>query len=486
MEQLSFVDSAFLGFESEASPMHVAGLLVFELPERSKATFCRNLYNRMRKYTEASYPFNQKVVIHSARLPTWETVNNFEIDEHLFHHQLPSPGSREQLHELVAGLHEGVMDRERPLWEYHLIGGMKKRRFAIYIKMHHAYADGITLTAWMTRSMEDKASIKHIRPLWTLAHGERKSQASGEFHLIDAGRKMMNRQVESFQVTKGLAKVASQLLLEKAQLTHNAIALPFTAPDTILNSPLTPDRQLATASVPMERVQRIRKAARVSLNQVAISCIDEALHRYLSELGQPLDKPLVISMPVSLRRDGRGRADQGNEVCMVLVELAGRTDDPYIRLRDVGVKLRYVRYQVDELPAQAMMGYSMIMGVTAQALQSIGMGKFLSPMSNLVISNVPGPRETLYMNGARLVEHYPVSTIPPENQLNITLYSYDQGLHFGLVATRKLKNLSNLGAYIFEAFEHLESAVLDPLHEHGSSAERETPRSQRSKGKKTS
>jgi WS/DGAT/MGAT family acyltransferase len=249
------------------------------------------------------------------------------------------------------------------------------------------------------------------------------------------------------------------------QLTHNAISLPFSAPDTILNKPLTSDRQLATASVPMERVHRIRKAARVSLNQVAISCIDEALHRYLSELGEPLQQPLVISMPVSLRRDGSGKADGGNEVCMVLVELADSTDDPYIRLRDVGVKLRYVRFQVDELPAQAMMGYSMIMGLTATALDKIGAGKFLSPMSNLVISNVPGPRETMYLHGAKLLEHYPVSTIPPENQLNITLYSYDQGLHFGLLATQKLRNLSNLGAYIYEAFDHLESAVLDPLHE---------------------
>jgi WS/DGAT/MGAT family acyltransferase len=469
MEKLSVVDSIFVTFESEDSPMHVAGLLVFELPERSKATFCRNLYNRMRKYNEASYPFNQKVVMHNSRLPTWETVDNFNIDDHLHYHKLPSPGGRDQLHELVASLHEDVMDRERPLWEYHLIGGMKKRRFAAYVKMHHAYADGITLTSWITRSLESKASVKHIRPVWTVAHGERKSQASGEFNLIDAGKKMMGRQRESLQMTRGLAKVVSQLILEKAQLTHNAIALPFSAPNTVLNKPLTPGRQLATASVPMERVQRIRKAARVSLNQVAISCIDEALHRYLSELGQPLEQPLVISMPVSLRRDGRGQQGRGNEVCTVLVELAGETDDPYIRLRDVGVKLRYVRYQVDELPAQAMMGYSMIMIMAALALDSVGAGKFLSPMSNLVISNVPGPRDTLYLNGARLLEHYPVSTIPPENQLNITLYSYDEGLHFGLVATKKLKNLSNLGAYIFEAFEHLEGAVLDPLHEHSDS-----------------
>jgi hypothetical protein len=125
------------------------------------------------------------------------------------------------------------MTREHPLWEYHLIGGLKKRRFAAYIKVHHAYADGVTLTTWITRSLDKTRSKKQARPLWTLAHSERKSQSSGEFHLIDAGKKM--------------------------QLTHNTISLPFSAPDTILNNPLTPDRQLTTASVPMERVHRIRR-----------------------------------------------------------------------------------------------------------------------------------------------------------------------------------------------------------------------------------
>ncbi len=463
MEQLSITDSAFLGFESEASTTHVGSLLVFDLPARSKASYPRNLYKQMRKYSEASYPFNQKVVMHRTRLPSWETADDFEIDEHLFYHQLSSGASRDDVYSLVGELHQGVMNRDRPLWEYHIIGGMKNRRFAIYVKVHHAYADGITLTSWLTGGMGTSAVEKPYRPMWTLAHGERKSQPTGEFHLIDTAKQMFNRQVEGMQITRGLTKVVSQLLLEKAQLTHNAIALPYTAPDTILNNPLTPDRQLATASVPMERVGRIRKAARVSLNQVAISCIDEALHRYLSELGEPLKERLVISMPVSLRRHGRGKADMGNEVCMVLVELAGKTSDPYIRLRDVGTKLRYVRYQVDELPPQAMMGYSMLVGVTDLALEKVGVRKRLPPTSNLIISNVPGPREALYLDRAKLTEIYPVSAIPLENQLNITLNSYDEGLFFGLVATKRLKNLSHLGAYIYEAFEHLESAVLDPL-----------------------
>lgn len=466
MKRLSLPDSSFLAFESEKSPMHVGALLVFEMPARSKPTFCRTLYNRMRKSTEAVYPFNQRVVTQGLRFPSWETNEHFDIDQHLFFHQLESPGGRDQLHELVGELHQPLLGRERPLWEYHLIGGLKKRRFAVYVKIHHAYADGVTLTGWMIRSLERSASAKHNAPIWAQTHRERKSQSSGEFHLLDAGRNIINRQWQSLNTLRGLTRIGGQLLLERLQLTRHAISLPFRAPDTVLNSPLTADRQVATASVPMERVNRIKTAARVSLNQVAISCIDEALHRYLSHLGEPLERPLVISMPVSLRRQGEATSGQGNQVCMVLVELADHTDDPYIRLRDIGMKLRYVRYQVDELPPSAMTLYTITMSVSSAVLWKLGAGAVLAPVSNLVVSNVPGPRETLYLQGAKLLELYPVSAIPPDNQLNITLYSYDQGLHFGLVATQKLKNLSKLGAYIFEAFENLESAVLDPLHQH--------------------
>lgn len=463
MERLSLADSAFIGFESPQGPMHVASLLLFEAPAGGRSDFCRRLYERLRKHRSAAYPFNQQVVLHRTRLPTWETADDFDLDRHLFFHELPRPADRTALHQLVASLHEEMLSRDRPHWEYHLISGLKKNRFAVYIKVHHAYADGITLSSWVNSSFAKSSDERSATPLWAVAHGERKSRSSGEFHLIDAGRKMLDQQLLSARVIGGMARIGSQLLLEKINLTRNAISVPFSAPATILNGPLTADRQLATASVPMERVDRIRRAARVSLNQVAISCIDEGLHRYLEALGQPEEQPLVIAMPVSLRRGGRGQADRGNEVCMVLVELADETDDPYIRLRDVGNKLRYVRHQVDELPPQAMMGYSMLMGLVGLGLDASGIGRYVPPMSNLVVSNVPGPRETLYLDGARLLEHYPVSAIGAGHQLNITLYSYDRGLHFGLLGTQKLENLSRLGAYIHEAFESLERAVLDPL-----------------------
>lgn len=471
MTKLTAADAAFFLTETVNTPRHVGGLQIFELPPRAGKNYCRSLLKELQRFDSAVPPFNQWVRFNRLGIPHWETDQDFDIDRHLFLHDLPAGSTRNELYPLVAGLHEPVMDRDRPLWEFHIISGLTKRRFAIYTKMHHAYADGITMTSWMVASLANSSDAKLKTPIWSRPIEHRKTKQSGEFHLSDEFRNMLQQQLSSLKSVKGVAKISSQLVLEKLNLTRNAIALPFMADrSTPLTGHITPDRQVATASVPMERVNRIRKAARASLNHVALSCIDDALHRYLDDLHCPMDGPITIAMPVSLRKKGGVKASSGNQVGLVLVDLADQTDDPYERLRDIGVKLRYVRYQVDELPAGSILAYSMVIGVSAELLQAFNLGNMVPPLCHTLVSNVPGPRETLYLKGARLAEHYPISTLAPNNRLNITLYSYDRFLHFGLVGTQKLEDLKRLGDHIYQAFVDLEDAVLDPLNENAKSA----------------
>ena len=468
LSALSAADASFLLLETAASPLHVAGLMLFELPPRAGDNYHRNLYAKMRRFRKSAPPFSKRVRIQRFSMPQWEVATDFDIAQHLFLHTLPSPGRREQLYKLVAKLHESLMDRSRPLWEFHVIGGLSKRRFAVYCKIHHAYADGVTMGSWMTGSMSASARDRTLTPIWTQRHGDSVVGGSNEFNVVESVGALLGRPTEALATARGLSRIGSQLLLERLGMTRNAIAIPFTAPaNTPLNGRLTADRQVATAAVPMDRVGRIRRAARASLNHVALSCVDEALHRYLEDLGCPLTEPIVIAMPVSLRDRNRSGTDLGNEVCMVLVELAEETDDPYKRMRDIGVKLRYVRLQVDGQTPQAMLGYSMLTGFAAQAIESLGLADQIRPMANTLVSNVAGPKETLYLHGARLLEHYPLSAIGGGQQLNITLYSYDKHLHFGLVATKRLGDLRKLGEYIYEAFVNLEQAVLDPLNAGG-------------------
>ncbi len=263
----------------------------------------------------------------------------------------------------------------------------------------------------------------------------------------------------------GIGRLAAMLLLESVKLTKNAISLPFVADgNTPLTGQVTAGRQFATTSVSMERVSLIRTRTRSTLNHVALTCLDGALHRYLRDEGVDLQRPITIQMPVNLRKEGDQRA--GNKIGIIQVELSPPTDDPYIRLRNIGFSLRNVRTMIDSVEPEAIESYTLITGVVGQLAEMLKLSNHLPPTGNTLVSNVPGPAEYLYLKGARLEELHPISTLPAGNLLNITLFSYAGQLFFGLIATDELPNLERLSAYVAEAFTELEQSVLDAHQPH--------------------
>jgi hypothetical protein len=164
-------------------------------------------------------------------------------------------------------------------------------------------------------------------------------------------------------------------------------------------------------------------------------------------------------MPVNLRKEGEHGT--GNKIGIIQVELSPPTDDPYVRLRNIGFSLRNVRTMIDSVPPEAIESYTLITGVVGQLAEMLNLSNHLPPTGNTLVSNVPGPREFLYIKGARLEELHPISTLPAGNLLNITLFSYAGQLFFGLIATDELPNLERLSAYVAEAFTELEQSVLD-------------------------
>jgi hypothetical protein len=209
----------------------------------------------------------------------------------------------------------------------------------------------------------------------------------------------------------------------------------------------------------MARVDAVRKRTRSTLNHVALTCLDGALRRYLSDLSVELKRPITIQMPVNLRREGEHTV--GNKIGIIQVELSGPTDDPYVRLRNIGFSLRNVRTMIDSVVPAAIESYTIVTGLVAQAAELLKLSNTLPPMGNTLVSNVPGPKHTLYLKGAAMQEMYPISTLPPSNLLNITLFSYAGQLSFGLIATDELPELPRLGEYIQQAFTELEDAVRD-------------------------
>jgi len=458
MKKLSLLDLGFFIAETEASPKHVAGLLIFKRPPKTSAAFAKNLFKEYLGFTDVMRPFNQVIDFSLKALPHWKDADSVDLTEHIFYHKLDSQNNdRQALYELVAALHTPMLNRERPLWELHVIDGLSDGRFALYQKMHHAYADGVTMARWTASGLAQSAGETALTPVWTQVHS---GHAVHERHKQDMFQSIWKEVAGTSRRFLGIGRLATMLFLESVKLTKNAIALPFvSSAKTPLTGQVTSGRQLTTAAVSMDRVNRIRERTRSTINHVALTCLDGALHRYLSDQGVELRRPITIQMPVNLRKEGERTA--GNKIGIIQVELSPPTDDPYVRLRNIGYSLRNVRTMVDGVSAEAIESYTIITGLVAQIAELLKLSNTLPPMGNTLVSNVPGPKSHLYLKGAKMLEMHPISTLPPSNLLNITLFSYAGDLFFGLIATDELPNLQRLGDYVQEAFVELEAAVAD-------------------------
>jgi len=458
MSKLSLMDLAFFVAESEASPKHVAGLLIFKRPEGAKPGFAQRLYKQYLAFTDVQPPFNRTIQFSLAALPRWQDQDEVDLHQHVHFHKLKrGQNRRADLYRLVAELHAPLLDRARPLWEVHVIDGLWDGQFALYQKMHHAYADGVTMTRWTEQGLSASPDDLDLTPVWATNHGGAAETRRQKLKL-QAGQALLQRLLGAGKQVLGIGRLGAMLLLESVKLTKNAIALPYVSSHhTPLTGQVSAGRQFASTAIAMARLQRVRAITRSTLNHVALTCLDGALHRYLRDQGVTLARPIVIQMPVNLRAAGDHAA--GNKIGIILVELSAPTDDPYVRLRNIGYSLRNVRTMVDGVVPSAIESYTLMTGLIAQLAEMLQLSRQLPPMGNTLVSNVPGPKHRLYIQGARMEEMYPISTLPPSNLLNITLFSYAGELAFGLIATDELPALDALGGYIQQAFDELEQAV---------------------------
>ncbi|MEI8156017.1 MAG: wax ester/triacylglycerol synthase family O-acyltransferase [Burkholderiales bacterium] len=458
MSKLSLLDFGFFIAETAASPKHVAGLLLCKRPAKSSASFVKNLYREFLAHTTVQAPFNQVIDFSLTGLPTWRTADSVDLSQHIFYHRLEKGSNdRQALYQYAANLHVPLLDRSRPLWEMHVIDGLQEGHFALYQKIHHSYADGVTMSRWIAESLANTPNDLELRPWWTQKHGgygaKRKKAAQ------EVAQSVWTEVGDTAQRALGIGRLAAMLLLESVHLTKNAIALPFvSSAKTMLTGQVTAGRQFSATGISMDRISRIRERTRSTVNHVALTCLDGALRRYLADQGVVVDRPITIQMPVNLRREGD--KSTGNKIGIVQVELSDPTDDPYVRLRNIGYSLRNVRTMMDSVAPVAIESYTILTGLLGQGAETFQLSDKLPPMSNAMVSNVPGPKEHLYIKGARMEEMHPISVLPPSNRLNITLFSYAGTLYFGLVATDGLPEVKRLGQFIQEAFAELEACVL--------------------------
>jgi diacylglycerol O-acyltransferase len=426
--RLSTIDWAFLQAETPTNLAHVAGLWIFELPKGYRKNFWQDFLHGLNDSRGVTPPFSYKVSS-GLELPAWVEDPDIDLDNHVRFSALPKPGSTAQLMQLISRLHSRQLDRSRPLWECYLIEGLQGRRVAMYLKVHHAMFDGSSAMEYLTRALSESPTKRARRAVWQPDWKWREEAPSGG--LLQSLGKASAELIDQVRSLPELSSLLAREGLEALNLVRGKGEVMFSAPKTRLGSAITQDRRFGVQTFSLSRIKELGRRTGATINDVVLAMCGQALRDHFLELGELPAKPLTAWVPVSLRSSGK--REGGNRVAVLVCSLATDKDDAGERLDAIKASVQVAKERLKGQSARTVETHTQLMSGAIVALQKLGIADRVAPAANVVISNVPGPRQPMYLNGARLVEQFPVSMIIDGQALNITVLSHDDRLDFGLL-----------------------------------------------------
>lgn len=453
-KRLSFLDRAFWLTENKHNPKHVAGFHLLTMPDNADKNYCAKLVSDAKKHTEAFAPFDSRVVSFFRFAICFKKVDKLDMDYHVKHHRISDISDMQALHKFAAKLHEPMLERDKPLWQMHFIEGEKGNKFAIYFTIHHVYGDGASLVKWFQESYQNEASDVFI-PAWATQRKKHSRAKKNPFlsFFVDVWHFI----VSVFDI--GI--IFLRLILKLLRIYPVYMPIPFSGTKTLLTGQVTSGRVIATTDISFDEIKTLSRRLRASPNEVFLCCFDIGIHKFLTDHGQAFDRPLYTQMPINMRRPNDPVG--GNKIAIVPVQLAYGKKDPYLRLRQIIENHRIVKGVAKRVYPTAFSYYTVIIQGMAMFFEMLNLSAFFKPLGNILISNVPGPKQTLYLENSRLDALYPISTITPGGGVNITFLTYNDTANIGFVCCDKdIKTLEPMAEYFQEAFELLKQCIDDP------------------------
>jgi diacylglycerol O-acyltransferase len=447
----------FLWLEGRRQPMHVGGLQLYTPPEGAGPDFVQKLVEAWREHTSANQPFDERAEFKVGHW-FWEKDVDLDIDYHLRHSALPRPGRIRELLALVSRMHGTLMDRTRPLWEVNLIEGLADGRVAMYAKIHHAMMDGVAAMRMMQAVLSPDGAERKP-PLWAQDRPRRPRRPTAEHQLVTEQHSpgLLERVLHAgAEIMPGIRSGLRELV--RAPEPDSSEAQPFHAPPTMFNVRISGSRRFAAQSYELARFKAIGKAAGATVNDVTLAVCAGALRRYLMMHDALPDKPLVAMVPVSVRSADQG--DGGNQISILLANLATDVADPVARMATIVESTSLAKDRLSRMSRLERVAHAAAMSAPMAPSMLTGHAR-RRPIYNVVISNVPGPSERLYLDGMRLDESYPVSIPVDYLALNITITSYAGSMAFGYIACRRsVPALQRMLDHTDESLDELEVAFV--------------------------
>ena len=434
--------------------MHVGGLTILEGPPPPMEEFLGQI--RKRLHLVPRYRHKLAYTALDSGRPVWVDDPSFNLEFHVRHTALPSPGSWEQLRNLTARIFSQALDRSRPLWEMWLIEGFEGGRFALISKTHHSLIDGIAgvdLATVLFDVAPDPAPLRHSGRPWKPNPEPDTTElvAAGVRGAVRAGAEMVGAAVSALthpERTLERAREAAEGVGEIVWAGLNP------APATPLNVEIGPHRRFVGIAARLEDFKLVKNAFGGTVNDVVLTVVTGALRAFLLARGVRTEGVEMRALvPVSVRTVGE-RHEGGNRIVVMRGPLPVYIADPLQRLRFVKQAMDGLKESKQALGAEVIAGAQNFAPPTILAQAS--RLNFSTRLFNLIVTNVPGPQFPLYVLGRRMERVFPVAFLPENHALAVAIMSYAGEMNFGLLGDfDALPDIDSIGESIAEELAEL-------------------------------
>jgi diacylglycerol O-acyltransferase len=435
MQRMPGVDAGYFYMETPSLHMHTLKIAVLDPPEGYHFDMLREELDRRLHLLP---PFSKRVLPVPGGLyhPMWFEDASIDLADHVHRVVLPSPGTWEQVEEEIGRIASTPLDRTRPLWEAHALEGLADGRVVIVSKVHHALADGVASATLLANVMDSTPSqVPAAQPeAW---HTD--ALPSNPQLLVGALRDLLRDLLRLPGLVIRTVRSVLSVIKVRRDATVNPPRPILDAPRTSFNRAITSRRSFATTSLSIDQVKIVRRAFDASFTDVVLAVVGGAMREWLLSRGELPERSLLAGVPVA-NDDALGSNRLiGNKVSNIFTSLGTDVADPVERLNRIGEVTAASRKMqellgLDMLESWVQYAPPALMSGFMKLYSRFGLASKHPPPFNVVVSNVPGPREELDIAGAHLVDLYSVGPILEGIGLNVTVWSYLDRLNFSALA----------------------------------------------------
>lgn len=459
MRQARGIDSTFLALEMHDHPLHVMAVMLLDRTTVPDGYSFEGLREFVADRLGGVPPFRQKLVPvpFGVGRPRWVDVA-VDVDDHL-HRVVFDGGGLAELARFVADLEPVPLERDLPLWSMHAVEGLDHDIVAVVAKVHHALMDGVG-------GMQFMASMFSLTPTpepVVLIGDDEESIPPPWERALRALPELASVPLRVARVLVSSARAA--LRVRDAFRTDETFALPTSAPHVRWNDPLGPTRAIAFASLPLDNVKAVGRAAGATVNDVVLAVLGGASRSYLEARDELPNRSLIAAVPVSVRQPNEDVNDVANAVTLMFASLGTDIADPLARVEAVHSSTLGAKHLQDVIGPETFLQWletpsPLVIAAAARLYVGLHLATRTPAIVNLLISNVPGPPVTLFFGGARLLALYPLGPVYDGVGLNITVVSSADTIGFGFVTCPDvISDIDVLAAAVTDEFAKLRAAV---------------------------